>query len=208
MEELRSTEILDREILEDARKKAEKALKAADAECARIGEESLARLEETKKEREAEYARALEAYRADALASIPLERQRRLVARIDGAVRDSLESWFTSLPAERRLSIYGMMMKRSEGVFGTQPVRARVAGYTVEEATGLLAGVFGKNRIAELSVLSEGEARLAGFVDGLLLDNPDRSTLCRVTKRELFEELLCDRRQELADSLFGGRLPE
>ena len=50
MEELRSTEILDKEIQNDARRKVEKILQKADAECAFLKEDVERKLQETEKE--------------------------------------------------------------------------------------------------------------------------------------------------------------
>ena len=52
MEELRSAEILDKEIQDDARKKAEKILRNADSQCDQIMAQVESRLEEAKKEKE------------------------------------------------------------------------------------------------------------------------------------------------------------
>ena len=48
MEELRSAEILDKEIQDDARKKAEKILRNADSQCDQIMAQVESRLEEVK----------------------------------------------------------------------------------------------------------------------------------------------------------------
>lgn len=208
MEELRSTEILDREIHEDARKKAEKLLRAADSDCDRVRSEYAARLEATKKDKSAEYAARLEAWRNDSVASVPLEKQRRLVSRIDAAVKKALDTWFESIGCERRLAIYRSTIERFLPALGTSKISVRSAGYAESELVPVLHAIFGKDRIASLTILSAAEARLAAFSDGLLLETADRSVLCRVTKGEIFDELLSVRRQELAEALYGGRLPE
>ena len=56
MEEFRSTEILDKEIQADARKKAEKILAKADVDCALLLEEVSGRIEKAKKELEDKYS--------------------------------------------------------------------------------------------------------------------------------------------------------
>ena len=55
MEELRSTEILDKEIREEARRKAEKILKEAEIDCREIGQKTEARFAEDEQQQKAEY---------------------------------------------------------------------------------------------------------------------------------------------------------
>ncbi len=208
MEELRSTDILDREIQEDARKKAEKLLKAADSDCERIRSESEARLESARAEKAADCDARLEAYRQDSESAIPLEKQRRMVSLVDTSVRAALDSWFKDIGAARRLALYRSKLERYVPNLGTARLRVREIGYPVSDVEALLEGTVGRDRVESVVVLGEAEARVAGFADGLLVETADRSTLCRVTRSEIFEELLSSRRQELAEALFGGRLPE
>ena len=97
MEELRSTEILDREIRDDARRKAEKILKDADRGCAAIASEVAARIAELRAAKEAEIAARLESYRRDSESRLPLDKERRLVSFIDSSVTSALEQWFRDI---------------------------------------------------------------------------------------------------------------
>ena len=62
MEELRSAEILDKEIQDDARKKAEKILRNADSQCDQIMAQVESRLEEAKKEKEIYFKGSMDSY--------------------------------------------------------------------------------------------------------------------------------------------------
>jgi len=208
MEELRSTDILDREIHEDARKKAEKILKAADADCERARAEVDARIESDRSDKKSEYDARLAAYRQDSDSTIPLEKQRRLVSLVDSAVRASLGDWFEGLGPERRLGLYRSKLERYVPNLGPGRVRVREIGYPAGDVERLVAQAVGKDRVEGVATLTEAEAKVAGFADGFLVESADRSVLCRVTRIEIFEELLSGRRQELAEALFGGRLPE
>ena len=55
MEELRSTEILDKEIQEDARRKAERILRKTDVECEKIKNSVSTRIETVTSEKNEEY---------------------------------------------------------------------------------------------------------------------------------------------------------
>ena len=80
MEELRSTEILDKEIQEDARKKAGRILRDADAEAAKILAAVDSRVAAIRKEKENAYEQKIAAFKRDAEAALPLEEKRFLVS--------------------------------------------------------------------------------------------------------------------------------
>ena len=97
MEELRSTEILDKEIEADARKKAEKILAAADAE----GQELLAgvkgRVEQAADEKKHYYEEKLATFSANLDAALPLEKERFLAAFYAESVAASLNAYLAAL---------------------------------------------------------------------------------------------------------------
>ena len=74
MEELRSAEILDKEIQDDARKKAEKILRNADSQCDQIMAQVESRLEEAKKEKEIYFNQKADQVKKDLDSSMPLEK--------------------------------------------------------------------------------------------------------------------------------------
>ena len=76
MEELRSTEILDKEIQEDARKKADKIVKNSQIEAQNILDSVDGRIEVARQEKEKFYAEKLTRFERDTNASLPLEKQR------------------------------------------------------------------------------------------------------------------------------------
>ncbi|QSI04973.1 hypothetical protein [Treponema pedis] len=105
MEELRSTEILDKEIKEDARKKAERILKNADAEAQNILNAVPLRIKNIKKEKASFYAKKAELYKIDAEAAVPLEKLRKKISYIDTEIQKALENYFEKIGEEARLKI-------------------------------------------------------------------------------------------------------
>lgn len=208
MEELRSTEVLDREIREDARKKADKILRASEDECRLIGEEVVSRVQKAQTQKAAEYSRRIEEYRRDIAAAIPLEKQRRLVAFIDSAVRDSLDLWLSGIGSARRLSLFADQLAKYADILSGKKITAYSAGYPESDVRAAAEGAFGKNRVASVACLSPKQALARGFTDGICAEAEDGSLFCRATIEEIRENLLATRRQELAEALFGGRLPE
>ncbi len=208
MEELRSTEILDREIQEDARRKAEKILKTSESECRQITEDVARRIERVREEREREYRSAVDSYLKDAASAVPLEKQRRLVSYIDGAVNAALDSWLSGLGSERKLALYAGVLSRYRPAVGKAKVAVRAAGFPEKDVRSAVASSLGGAEIVSFETLSAGHARSAGFEEGILVESADGSLACRATSAEIREELLINRREELAKALFGGRLPE
>jgi len=200
--------MLDREIQEDARRKAEKILKAADAECAAAEAGVASRVEDTRRIKEAEYAKRLDAYRDDAESTLPLEKERRLVSFIDASVNEALDAWFEDIGTARRLSLYSALLERYKPILSDKNIHVIFAGYSASEVRSCVEPIFGNEKI--FSVAEAGAARSAstGFTDGILVETEDRSVACRATREELRAMLLSDKRQELAEALLGGRLPE
>lgn len=208
MEELRSTEILDREIQEDARRKAEKILKTSEAECRQILDDVARRIERSRSERAEEYRSAVEAHLKDTASAVPLERQRRLVSYVDGAVNAALDAWLEGIGRERRLALYSGILSRYRDAVGSSPVVARSAGFTEAETRSAVGSSLGASAVSSFETLSADQTRSAGFEDGIIVETADGSLSCRATSAEVREELLSRRREELAKALFGGRLTE
>lgn len=208
MEELRSTDNLDREIIEDARRKAEKVARDADRECADIAARVSAMVRERREEKERELSRLVESHREDARSRLPLEMARRNASFVDAKVLESLDAWFASLKSERRVSLYETLIERYARAIGHRRVKVRAAGISEAEARTMIERVLGPGSVVSLSVLDRNDARKEGFTNGLVLEAEDRSVSCRATDDELSRVILEDRREEIARALFGGRLPE
>ena len=207
MEELRSTETLDREIRDDARRKAEKTLKEADAECASIIATVASRIALTRAEKEKLAADNLVHYRSAAESRLPLEKERRMAVFIDLSVRAALDAWFERIDAERRLRLYESLLSRYKPVLAGKRVKVSCAGYSVDAVAALVARALAPVSEVPVVFLEKAEASRAGFSDGFVIETDDRAVLCRATREELLRGILEDWRQELAESLFGGRLP-
>lgn len=208
MEELRSTEILDREIQDDARRKAEKILKNSDVECRQILDEVEGRITATREEKKAEYLKRLEAYRRDSRSAIPLEKQRRLVSFIDGSVNSALEDWLSRIGEKRRLALFAGLLEGYRSVTLDQGIQVYFAGYQEADVRATVGRVFGNERIASVTAVPASRAAELGFTDGIYIETEDGSVSCRATLEEIRSGLLSTRREELAKALMGGRLPE
>jgi len=113
MEELQSTEILDREILEDARKKAARILKTADDAVRAQGVEWERKTAENTVELENKYSKERELASEKIMARLPIDKRRAKVEKIENLLQSAVESWYAGLNRQRILELLcGELAKR------------------------------------------------------------------------------------------------
>jgi hypothetical protein len=103
MEELQSTDILDREILEDARKKAYRILKTADDTIKAKSTDWENKLTSTLDELEKKYAKNSKSTADEIMAVLPIDKQRARAKKIEELLHLAVESWFSRLSRKRVL---------------------------------------------------------------------------------------------------------
>ena len=212
MEELRSTDILDKEIQDDARKKAEKILKNADAQGQQILADVETRLESAKKDRESYYSQKAAQFKKDLDSSLPLEKSRFLVSYISSSVASAINDYLKTISQEKRIQLVLTMLTRFESLTDGKSFEAAVYGFNLDLAKNEL----NKNNKLHISSFLATEFAKTGEVavdgieihEGIILVSDDKVVKIRLTLEELFSELIDKYRNELAVTLFGGRLPE
>ena len=211
MEEIRSTDILDKEIQEDARKKAEKILKDSDEQCQKILSQVEQRLEDAKEEKKEYYEAKAQQYKKDLQSSLPLEKSRFLVSNISSSVASAINGYLKNIPQEKRIDLLVNMADRFKNFTETKTFDAKVYGFDVEFSRKKLEQKKLKiNSFEKIDFVKSGETAVDGIDlhEGIILDSQDKSVKIRLTIEELVVELLDIYRNELAVTLFGGRLPE
>lgn len=207
MEELRSTEVLDREIESDARKKAEKILKNADVECAKIlgGVEN--RIKTAVEQKNAYYKAKIERFERNTTSALPLEKERYLVKFYAESSSVSLNEYLENLGEKKRLALLEKKFKKIKNSLYGRKFRAAVFGFEIEEAKKIvpLAVSF-----SETTFKKSGEEAAFGnrIHEGIILESEDGSVRVRLTIDQIVRELFDEYSQELAEALFGGTLPE
>src|SRR5215471_14326271 len=105
MEELQSTEILDQEILEDARKKAHRVLKTAeDTIKAKLADREK-NLQETIDKLEKKYAQQSKHATDEIMAHLQIDKQRVKAKKIEELLSSSVKTWYAGLSRERVLAL-------------------------------------------------------------------------------------------------------
>ncbi len=206
MQELRSTDILDKEIQSDARKKAERMLQKADRDCQALNESIEADLEKAADEKKAFFEHKLEAFETDQKAVLPLEKERFKVSFIQDAVIKNINKYLESLTEEKRLEL-------ACGSFDFKPeskVNALVYGFTLDSAKKFLSKKLGE-KLLSCEETKFGAAALESQLglskpQGIILESENKNFRCRLTLNEVIEKLLDSKRAELSSTLFGGDL--
>lgn len=212
MEELRSTDILDREIEADAKKKAAKILANADAECERISGSVDENVKIETEKRKKYFEEKLKNLEKDGEASLPLEKQRFLVTYCAKEVASSINKYLSSLSEEKTLSLIEKMLKDSQSVIKGKKVKAEIYGLSKNAAEKMLKNILG----GDLGTTSETEFEKTGETPalynevhkGVVLTTDDKKIKCSFTLDTKISEIEEKYSLELAQTLFGGRLPE
>lgn len=211
MEELRSTDVLDKEIISDARKKAEKILARADETCSELKNSIAARLEEAENHAQKDSSQALNLLKKNIDASLPLEKERYLVSFIHDSVVDAMNEYFEKAGEEKQLLVIKNLLKKYDAVLGLEPVTVKTVGIEKSVAEKILSVIDNPvESVTEVNpVLIENEC-VKGFKfrKGLLITTIDNRISCRITLDQKVKEILDNNMQELSETLFCGRLPE
>ncbi len=210
MEELRSTEILDKEIESDARKKAEKILKKTEEECKKIIDSVKDKVESAKKEKSAFYQKKLESFKADTENSFPLEKQRFLVSFIQNSFSKNINEFLNSMSLENRIDLVINKSKSELEKIKSQKVCAFVYGFDLNLSEQKLRKIFGENLVkvekTEFNKIIEEELLGLTFKEGIILETQNKTIRFRMTLPEIFGQIENDYREELFNALFDGRI--
>lgn len=196
MEELRSTDALDREILEDARRKADKTLRAAD-EAAKQAEASWDRkLAEDLEALDAKHAERVRRLRDETFARLPLDQRRARVERAERLLAAAMERCLRALPRERLLALVEREVSRRAAELAPGPAIVRSRGLKEHEAAAILSRTLGS--------VPWSVAECAEAPDGLpSLSAESGAVTVRCGVADIGAALLDDRRGELAAALLG-----
>ncbi|MCR4741632.1 MAG: hypothetical protein K5866_02005 [Treponema sp.] len=211
MQELRSTEILDKEILEDAQKKVQKILKNSEAECRSILSSVDDKVSKTVKEKEAALISKLESIRTNLNASLPLEKERFQVSFVENLIISKIQEYLKSLSQEKRIQLVLEKIKNKKAdaylssLLKEKTFTAYVYGFDIKKVEKALEEILGKNLKASLptdfgKLILEDE--ILDINEGIILESQDKEVRFRMTLIEVVEELLNNNRAELAETLF------
>ncbi|MDR2491208.1 MAG: hypothetical protein LBD20_07390 [Spirochaetaceae bacterium] len=118
MEELRGTDALDREILDDARRKAGRIVKAAEKTIAQRKSANEQQLQAALETERARFDKKFEEFRSEMEALLELDKARIKTERFDSLLRGAAETYLRSLSgAQKKACIDGILEKRLSFAF-------------------------------------------------------------------------------------------
>jgi hypothetical protein len=202
MEELQSTETLDREILEDARRKALRILKTADETVSDAAAQWEKRTGRAITRAARQYKDRLERDRGEIMARLPLDKRRSRLERIDGLLKETLAACLEGLPRRNLLAILDAELGERLALCPecTEPtVEVMCRGLSEDELTELL----GKYMPRDVWRLNRDYSffALPGSFPALILDTPAVRLTASVDAAA--GALLKDKRAELVSALLG-----
>jgi V/A-type H+-transporting ATPase subunit E len=200
MEELVSTGALEREILEDARKKAIRLLRSADEEVSKIAGAITGRKADATADIEKRSAAKAARYREESLKRLPLELARLKTAYVDATLREAVEAFMADLPESRIEAMAASRLRAAAAFLDGRDLRVRRRGLGAQAAERAVAVALPAARIVE----SVEDAALSAA--GLLAEAADGSASMRATVDQAAGALLDGRRGELARVLCAEAL--
>jgi vacuolar-type H+-ATPase subunit H len=200
MEEIVSTDAIQGEILEDARKKAARLLDEAEAESARsfaaIESKAAAVVAEIIKVNSEKSAR----FRMETMARFPLERTRMRTSFVDAKLREAAGAYISALPEERVAALAEAMLAKGASFFAAKPVDLRRRGLSEPLARAAASRALA----SAASVLHVEDASLPA--PGLEARSPDGDLSIRATMDIIEARLLDEMRGQLAQALCAEAL--
>lgn len=208
MEELRSTEILDKEIQSEARKKADKIIKGAEAESKTLENQVADRVAQAKKEKEEKNAQRLSSFKKNLESETPLEKERFLVSYIQSSIDGGMNEYFSSLSDKEIVSLFANELSKYKKEVSLQSVAAYVYGLDLNLVKTELEKIVKVSSIEKTEFNKKFPEKNYGLENqkGIILETSDKKIRIRLTLSELVSQLEEKYREELYKKLFGGRL--
>ncbi len=197
MEEIRGTEALEREILEDARKRADRIIRKAEENARLLGAQTEQRIKEATAALLSEYQIKKKTAELEMLSRLPLEKARLDILYRDEILRKALKEALASMNPRlfglwcvKRLVCQVELVRKS-------PAKVLVHGLDSETMRDIGA-LFGQGSDISIEEASTMKVR------GLIVEPMDASYRISITENDLLEWLLDEKRGELAAALFGS----
>ncbi len=203
MQELRSTDVLDKEIQTEARRKADKILKKAKEDSAQIVSSVDQNIEKLRKEKEEQENRKLEAFEKNQKAAVPLEKARFEVSYVQEKLSEGVNEWLSSLDIQKHLDLLFKNYKHQKGI----KVHAYIYGFDFKTAKKYVEKVIGTDLTScEETVFGKIVAEeTCGLnnLEGVIIEADDKSIRFCLTMSRVIGNLFDTNRMELASALFG-----
>ena len=213
MEELRSTEILAREIEAEALKKAGKIIEKAERQSQKILSEVEIKIHSQLEEKKKEYEKKLLTAQNNAQSYIPLDKERFCASYCYEQLCSAFNDYFNSIGLEKRIEVYKNKFEIYKIALEEKKLNVSFYGELSENDVKKIIGEpYTKNSLnfykTEFAKTAEDSEPLNSVHEGIIIETQDNSTRIRLTMDEIIGELKDKYSYELSCSLFGGKLPQ
>ncbi|MCL2244780.1 MAG: hypothetical protein FWC03_10010 [Treponema sp.] len=198
MEELQSTEILDREILEDARKKALRILRTAEetikAQTVQWEKKTTDSINELDKKYSEQYVQAAQRV----MSRLPIDKRRAKIEKIENLLQDAVEAWYKNSSRELILKLLTRELVNRLVIINDQLINkngqlAKIDGLSRNEAETIIKKINFKCNIEETA--SDNHYPSITLMSG--------DTRIIASMQDVIDSLLQEKRAELAGALVG-----
>ena len=230
MEEIRGTEALEQEILEDARRRAERILRKAENDVKEWNAQREQRLQEAIEALTREYEAKKRAAEQDMQSHLPLEKTRLEIGYRDEALRAKLSEVLMTLIRGKPWLLGSWCLarlRRQQLLIQESSAQVVVSGLDAKSLQGIQALFKGSPNVSivqkdvqlsrgdpERGDAAAGDAAVGASAEagpealfsmyGVVVEPKDHSYRISATGHELLEWLLDEKRGELATALFGS----
>jgi len=208
MEELQSTEILDREILEDARKKAARILKTADETIQTQTAEWEKKTADSIGELEKKYNKQKKSEAEKVMARLPIDKLRTKVEKIESMLQSVVDVWYKSLSRARIIELLtGDLSKKIENCDEFSPDNGKKKSTAkISQIRALYSGLNKKEAETALKIIGSPcvmeEKTSVDNYPSIVLETGDVRITASIQKT--IEFLLQEKRAELVEALLGS----
>lgn len=193
MEEFRSTDILDKEIASDARRKAERILQRADADGKALLDGVALRIASSRQEMEKQLKERVAAYKKNAEASIPLEKERFRVSFTQKAISDAMTAFIADLGKDKLLAFVMERYDRVKDILNGKTFDVKITGLDENKTKKALED-------AGVNIKRCKHSDAANVLDtGIILECEE--VKASLTVAQIVSDIEDDKRMELAASL-------
>jgi len=206
MEVLNSTDVIGEEIKEEARKKAERVLSAANIEIERLRCEGDKKLAKLKSELDSLYKEKIKKYKDSVFITLPLQKWKKRMFFMETELNNALENYFTSLDVEKRLTIIKAMLEKFKSIILNKSIIVKYSKFEKSAVLKLVMDSFTECTIKECKEATKSEMNLIGVFEGIIIEDVENTFICKAgieqAKKDVFDKI----KDEARKALFGGAL--
>ena len=205
MEELQSTEILDREILEDARKKALRILKSADETIKNKKEQWEKKTQESLEELKNNFNKRKEASVSQLLSHLPIDKRRIKSQTIESLLKNAVIEWYSGLNNNYKIKFFQGQLKKyiiKYKDFLQKDFWVFYSGLSRSDTLEIVNYVFVDLKISSDTLISKPESD--SIFASLIIEND--TIRINLSIKQIVDNLLLEKRMELINALIGTEI--